>query len=171
MKKAFVWLLSAGLVLWGAEYLFGQGMMQRGGFPMHHYFMHTRNLEILHPPQVQQAMIHFAESLGVKCNFCHDVGPDADADSIRRDSGIQGDFAREDPQSAADENLKKSLGHKVRAREMLKMVTYNNKNYLNWKHSSGRPADRVNCWLCHRGTHDKMVFDHKEQNKEFTDLY
>ncbi|MBW2305707.1 MAG: hypothetical protein JRG73_02130 [Deltaproteobacteria bacterium] len=171
MKKTVVCFLFVIFVLVGGKSLFGQGMMRQGGFSMHHYFMHARNLQLLHPRQAQQAMIHFAESLSVKCNFCHNVGPEADADSIKRDSVIQGDFALDDPQSVADKDVKKSLGHKARAREMVRMVNYDNQNFLDWKHSSGRQADKVNCWLCHRGKHDKMVSDHKEKNKDFVDLY
>jgi len=154
-----------------AAYLYAQGMMRGVGFPMHRYFMHAQNLKILERQQAQQAMIHFSESLKVTCNFCHNVDAKVDADSIKKGLRIKGDFALEDSEAITDEQLKKNLGHKNRARDMLKMANYDNVNFLNWSHSSGRMADQVNCWICHRGTHDKMVYDHKKEHKDFTDLY
>jgi hypothetical protein len=170
MKKVLI-PLSIMLFIGIAGYLYAQGMMRGGSFPMHHYFMHAQNLKILERQQAQQAMIHFSESLKVTCNFCHHVDAKVDADSIKKGLRIKGDFALEDSEAITDKELKKNLGHKIRAREMLKMVNYDNVNFLNWTHSSGRKADQVNCWICHRGTNDKMVFDHKKEHKDFTDLY
>ena len=50
-------------------------------------------------------------------------------------------------------------------------LLYDNQNFLSWSHSSGRNADQVNCWICHRGEHDKMVTDMKKEKKDFTDLF
>jgi len=147
------------------------GMMGSGASPMRRHVMHAQNLKILKSGQVAQAMIHMSESIGVTCNFCHKADAKADADSIKKDQRIAGDFALEFSETIKDEALKKALGHKNRAREMLKMVNYDNQNFLGWSHSSGRKADQVNCWVCHRGKHDKMISDQKKERKDFTDLF
>ena len=171
MKKLLIFLCVV-LFVATAAYIYAQGMMMGGrGFPMRHHIMHAKNLKILKPHQVSQAMVHFSESLHVTCNFCHKADADANSNSIRNDQWIQGDFALEDSSAITDETLKKALGYKSRAREMLKMVQYDNREFLNWSHSSGRTADQVNCWICHRGKHDKMVSDYKNENKDFVDLY
>lgn len=173
MKKitmSYLILLFIALVISLHSNLYGLGMMGRGESTMHHYFMHVRNLKILEPSKAKEAMIHFTRSLNVKCNFCHNVSEKADDTYIIKDITIEGDFSQEYSPTITDEDLKKSLGHKNRTREMLKMVNYNNKNYLNWKHSSERSADQVNCWLCHRGKHDKMVSGHKKENPGFIEL-
>jgi hypothetical protein len=169
MKKVLI-PLSVILFLAIAAYLYAQGMRHGDGFPTHHYFRHAQNIEILDRQQAPQAMIHFSESLKVTCNFCHNVDAKVDADSIKKDQSIKGDFALDDSEAITDAPLKKNLGHKKRAREMLKMVNYDNNNFLDWTHSSGRMADQVNCWLCHRGAHEKMVSDHKKEHKDFIDL-
>jgi len=147
------------------------GMMGGSGSPIHHHVMHSKNLKILKSGEVAQAMIHMSESLGVTCNFCHNADVKADADSIKRGRPVAGDFAMEFSETIKDEALKKALGYKSRAREMLEMVNYDNQNFLGWSHSSGRKADQVNCWICHRGEHDKMVSDMKKEQKDFTDLF
>ena len=171
MKKVMI-LFCVTLFVAAAAYIYAQGMMMGGkGFPMRHHVMHAQNLKILKPPQVSQAMVHFSESLNVTCNFCHKAASGVNSDSIRKNQRIQGDFALEASSAITDEALKKALGYKNRAREMLKMVQYDNREFLNWSHSSGRKADQVNCWICHRGEHDKMVSDYKNEHKDFKDLF
>ena len=170
MKKVLI-LVFVTLFVATAAYIYAQGMMGWRGFPMHHHIMHAQNLKILTPQQISQAMVHVSESLNVKCNFCHKAAADVDSNSIRKDQWIQGDFALDDSPAIADEALKKALGYKNRAREMLKMVNYDNREFLNWSHSSGRIADQVNCWICHQGKHDKMVSDYKKEHVDFIDLY
>ena len=170
MKKVLI-LFCVTLFLATAAYIYAQGMMVGRGFPMQHHIMHAQNLKILGPQQVSQAMVHFSESLDVKCNFCHKAAADVDSNSIRKDQWIKGDFALEDSPAITDKALKKTLGLKNRAREMLKMVNYDNREFLTWSHSSGRMADQVNCWICHRGKHDKMISDYKKEHGGFADLY
>jgi hypothetical protein len=170
MKKVLI-IFCVTLFVATAGYIYAQGMMGWRGFPMHHHIMHAQNLKILQPQQISQAMVHISESLNEKCNFCHKAAADVDSNSIRKDQWIQGDFALDDSPAITDEVLKKALGYKNRAREMLKMVNYDNREFLNWSHSSGRMADQVNCWICHRGKHDKMVTDYKKEHGDFIDLY
>lgn len=174
MKKA-TFLFCVTLFVATASLIYAGGMMGwmmgGGASPMQHHVMHAENLKILKSGQVAQAMIHMSESLAVTCNFCHKANAKADAESVKKDQRIAGDFALEFSETIRDEALKKSLGHKKRAREMLKMVNYDNKNFLGWSHSSGRKADQVNCWVCHRGKHDKMVYDRKKEHKDFIDLF
>jgi hypothetical protein len=75
-------------------------------------------------------MRHFAQSLGVKCNFCHQFNQQQKAM----------DFA-----SDANE-------HKGVAREMMKMTTRLNKKYFDVKESKSLTAKlEVTCYTCHNG--------------------
>lgn len=137
---------------------------------MQDYSSYAPNLKILKSWQIQQTMLHFINSLNVKCNFCHNVGDQVDATYFIRYIPIEGNFSQDYSPAIQDENLIKSLGNKNWAREMLRMVNNNNKNYLHWEHRDGRSADKVNCWLCHRATHNKMVSDYKKENQDFIEL-
>ena len=70
--------------------------------------------------QMRSIMKEQAASLGVKCVFCH----------------VPGKFDLDDKKE------------KVKARDMLKMVSELNSNWL--KDSEKKPA--VSCWTCHRGS-------------------
>ena len=78
-----------------------------------------RNIQVLKTLPANQLipMMHlFAQSLGVECTFCH----------------IQHHF---------DKDTK----HKIRARQMLRMVAMINRTTFNNR-------QRVSCWTCHRGS-------------------
>ncbi len=75
-------------------------------------------------------MKHFAQSLGVKCNFCHQFNQEKKAM----------DFV-----SDANE-------HKGIAREMMKMTYRLNKKYFDVKDSKSLDAKlEVTCYTCHNG--------------------
>jgi hypothetical protein len=80
--------------------------------------------------QMDSVMRHFAQSLGVKCNFCHQFNQEQKAM----------DFA-----SDANE-------HKGVAREMMKMTTRLNKKYFDVKETKSLTAKlEVTCYTCHNG--------------------
>jgi CRISPR/Cas system-associated protein Cas10 (large subunit of type III CRISPR-Cas system) len=80
--------------------------------------------------EMDSVMRHFAQSLGVKCNFCHQFNQEQKAM----------DFA-----SDANE-------HKGVAREMMKMTARLNKKYFDVKDSKSLTAKlEVTCYTCHHG--------------------
>ena len=98
------------ILLFSTVTIYGHGKMV---FPMHHHFMHADNLQIFESPQqAQQAMVHFSESLGEKCNFCHDVGPEVGAESIRKDLRVSGNFEVDYSKSIKDKDLNYKLRQK-----------------------------------------------------------
>jgi len=102
--------------------------------------------------QIKARMKYFNKSLGVKCNFCHVKDKSVDlSDDI------------------TDPKIRKALSYKNLARDMMKMTDEMNEKYLSWNHGSGRPADKIDCMFCHRGSTDKLVKRHmvftKPENK------
>ena len=89
--------------------------------------------------ELKARMKYFAKSLGVKCKFCH-----------LKDKKINLSEKITDPRQ------RKILGHKERAREMIRMVHEINSKFLNWKHGSGRKADQIDCMFCHQGHKDRL---------------
>jgi hypothetical protein len=84
--------------------------------------------------QMDSVMHHFANSLGVKCSFCH----------VRNDSTKKWDFADD------------GNPHKLKAREMMKMTDKINDKYFDV--TGGRrdlnTALMVTCYTCHHGSTD-----------------
>jgi len=84
---------------------------------------------------LQVTMAHFAESLGVRCAFCH---------------GDQENLGGKDPETAAAAQGKRKI-----ARRMMEMVREINGKYMG--ELSPMPTNaikwaRVNCFTCHRGS-------------------
>ena len=80
-----------------------------------------KNLQVLKVKskvELKRYMEGIASDLGVKCVFCHNM----------RDK-------------SSDQNK-----HKIIAREMLKMTSMINNDFLNWEN-----ADQATCWTCHQG--------------------
>ena len=92
--------------------------------------------------KLDSVMGNYAVSLGVKCNFCHEMA----ADSIPKKHL---DFA-------SDKKEEKNT-----ARDMMRMTTYLNTTYFNFSHSTQPDTiHTVVCYTCHRGIHepDSKVF-------------
>jgi len=91
------------------------------------------NLKVLSKNTTKQEMDsimkHFAASLGVKCNFCHVRGTDAQNNF---------DFASDKSE------------HKLAARGMLKMTNKINKKFFKENKDANRIA-AVTCYTCHNG--------------------
>lgn len=79
-------------------------------------------------------MKHFSLSLGVRCNFCHVRGNDA-----QRNFNFASDSSK----------------HKLAARSMFKMMNKINKKYFkpdnNDVASNGNRIPQVSCYSCHHG--------------------
>jgi hypothetical protein len=93
-----------------------------------------KNLKVLpkniNKKQMDSVMHHFASSLGVKCNYCHQYNAEQKAM----------DFA-------SDANEKKGV-----ARNMLKMMQKLNKKYFNVNDSKDLTAKlEITCYSCHNG--------------------
>lgn len=93
-----------------------------------------KNLKVLpkniNKKQMDSVMHHFASSLGVKCNYCHQYNAEQKAM----------DFA-------SDANEKKGV-----ARNMLKMMQKLNKKYFNVNDSKNLTAKlEITCYSCHNG--------------------
>ena len=93
-----------------------------------------KNLKVLpkniNKKQMDSVMHHFASSLGVKCNYCHQYNAEQKAM----------DFA-------SDANEKKGV-----ARNMLKMMNKLNKKYFNVNDSKNLTAKlEITCYSCHNG--------------------
>jgi len=81
--------------------------------------------------QMDSIMKHFAKSLGVKCNFCHE----------RSDDGKHFDFAKDGNE------------HKETARSMMRMTNKINKKYFKY----GTPVNPVmTCFSCHHGNKEPV---------------
>jgi hypothetical protein len=82
--------------------------------------------------QMDSVMHHFANALGVRCNYCH----------MRNDSTKTWDFA-------SDENK-----HKLAARNMMKMMDKINDKFFDLSGSKRNlnTALMVTCYTCHHGT-------------------
>lgn len=88
--------------------------------------------------QMDSIMVHFAKSLGVKCNYCH----------VRDEKTDKFDFAR-------DGNV-----HKDIARSMMKMTNRINKKYF------GSPETPiVTCFSCHNGQESPGRFPPKDEEE------
>ena len=92
------------------------------------------NLKVL-PQDIKKedlvnTMKAFAQSLGVRCNFCHVEQGD--------------DLSTYDFMSDEKE-------HKQQARVMLQMVRDINQNHLPKMAEEGKQPPRIGCWTCHRG--------------------
>ena len=93
-----------------------------------------KNLKVLpkniNKKQMDSVMHHFASSLGVKCNYCHQYNAEQKAM----------DFA-------SDANEKKGV-----ARDMLKMMQKLNKKYFDVNDSKNLTAKlEITCYSCHNG--------------------
>jgi cytochrome c553 len=93
-----------------------------------------KNLKVLpkniNKKQMDSVMHHFASSLGVKCNYCHQYNAEQKAM----------DFA-------SDANEKKGV-----ARNMLKMMQKLNKKYFDVNDSKNLTAKlEITCYSCHNG--------------------
>jgi hypothetical protein len=93
-----------------------------------------KNLKVLpkniNKKQMDSVMHHFASSLGVKCNYCHQYNAEQKAM----------DFA-------SDANEKKGV-----ARNMLKMMQKLNKKYFHINDSKNLTAKlEITCYSCHNG--------------------
>jgi hypothetical protein len=93
-----------------------------------------KNLKVLpkniNKKQMDSVMHHFASSLGVKCNYCHQYNAEQKAM----------DFA-------SDANEKKGV-----ARNMLKMMQKLNKKYFDFNDSKNLTAKlEITCYSCHNG--------------------
>jgi hypothetical protein len=93
-----------------------------------------KNLKVLpkntNKKQMDSVMHHFASSLGVKCNYCHQYNAEQKAM----------DFA-------SDANEKKGV-----ARNMLKMMQKLNKKYFHVNDSKNLTAKlEITCYSCHNG--------------------
>jgi hypothetical protein len=93
-----------------------------------------KNLKVLpkniNKKQMDSVMHHFASSLGVRCNYCHQYNAEQKAM----------DFA-------SDANEKKGV-----AREMLKMMQKLNKKYFHVNDSKNLTAKlEITCYSCHNG--------------------
>ena len=90
--------------------------------------------------ELKDRMKYISRSLGVKCKFCH-----------LKDKKI----------SLSDKitipSHRKILKRKEIASSMIEMVETMNSTFLNWKHSSGRKADQIDCHFCHRGNPDHLL--------------
>lgn len=87
--------------------------------------------------EMDSIMRHFSMSLGVRCNFCHVRGNDAQKNFV---------FASD------------SSKHKLVARNMFKMMTKINKKYFKPKDdengsmaNNGNRIPQVSCYSCHHG--------------------
>ena len=93
-----------------------------------------KNLKVLpkntNKKQMDSVMHHFASSLGVRCNYCHQYNAEQKAM----------DFA-------SDANEKKGV-----ARDMLKMMQKLNKKYFHINDSKNLTAKlEITCYSCHNG--------------------
>ena len=93
-----------------------------------------KNLKVLpkniNKKQMDSVMHHFASSLGVRCNYCHQYNAEQKAM----------DFA-------SDANEKKGV-----ARDMLKMMQKLNKKYFHVNDSKNLTAKlEITCYSCHNG--------------------
>ena len=93
-----------------------------------------KNLKVLpkniSKQQMDSVMHHFATSLGVRCNYCHQYN--AEQKSM--------DFASD------------AIQKKGTAREMLKMMYKLNKKYFHVNDSKSLTAKlEINCYSCHNG--------------------
>jgi hypothetical protein len=80
--------------------------------------------------EMDSVMRHFAQSLGVKCNFCHQFNAEQKAM----------DFASD------------AIDHKGIAREMMKMTAKLNRKYFDVKDTKSLTAKlEVTCYTCHNG--------------------
>lgn len=92
--------------------------------------------------ELKDRMKYISNALGVKCNYCH-----------LKDKSISLSDQITNPRE------RKILERKNTALEMIRMVEHINSNFLNWKHGSGRKADQVDCYVCHRGEPEHLVKD------------
>lgn len=97
-----------------------------------------KNLKILPKDitheQMDSVMHHFANSLNVKCNFCH----------VKTEDGKEWNFA-------ADDNK-----HKLTARNMMKMTNKINDKYFDVTGGSKNLSTplMVTCYTCHHGANE-----------------
>ena len=123
MKKTL--LISAIVCLIGVSFAFRQNP------PVVKY----ENLKVLPKnttkKEMDSIMRHFSLSLGVRCNFCHVRGNDA-----QRNFNFASDSSK----------------HKQTARSMFKMMNKINKKYFNFnKDEKGDVVPTITCMTCHRG--------------------
>lgn len=87
--------------------------------------------------QMDSVMHHFSGSLGVRCSFCH----------VRNDSTKTWDFASD------------AMPHKVKAREMIKMMDKINDKYFDVTGGKRNITTQlmVTCYTCHHGSNDPAV--------------
>jgi photosynthetic reaction center cytochrome c subunit len=85
-------------------------------------FANPKNLKVLKPEELAQAMHIASSGLGVKCTYCHTMG----------------DFASD------------SIDKKVIARTMFQMAEGINTSTFNVSAFGGQA--KVTCYTCHRGT-------------------
>lgn len=93
-----------------------------------------KNLKILPKKttkkQMDSVMRHFTQSLGVKCNFCHQYNAEQKAMDFPSDANE----------------------HKGVARDMMKMTARLNKKYFDVKDSKSLTAKlEITCYSCHNG--------------------
>jgi photosynthetic reaction center cytochrome c subunit len=84
-------------------------------------FANPKNLKVLKPEELREAMNMARSGLGVRCTYCH----------------VRGDFASD------------SIDKKVVARTMFQMVAGINTNTFNVNAFDGQA--KVTCFTCHRG--------------------
>ena len=111
-----------------------------------------KNLKVLpkniNKKQMDSVMHHFASSLGVKCNYCHQYNAEQKAM----------DFA-------SDANEKKGV-----ARNMLKMMQKLNKKYFNVNDSKNLTAKlEITCYSCHNGIDYFMILRPPTSTRPQTD--
>jgi hypothetical protein len=105
--------------------------------PLPDKFMNLKVLpQDISKPELVNTMKSFAQSLGVRCNFCH-VGQGDDLSTY--------DFMSDEKE------------HKQVARTMLQMVREINQNHLVKLAEDGKQPPRVSCWTCHRGEEEPQL--------------
>ena len=107
-----------------------------GGAPQHMPPPKPTNLQVfpkdMDPERLMEAMHHISGSLGVHCDYCHEV-----------------DQTTHHPNFASDANPKKNI-----ARTMMRMTQDIDQNYI----SKLDTKARVSCGTCHRGNAKPEAF-------------